>query len=77
MRAIGKPEYHTQNRVIAFFRDELKGHYSADNRKQSEEADVLNERDWELAGLEQRQEKTCALKQAMMYEVLIGRPRLV
>jgi type I restriction enzyme S subunit len=32
--------------------------------------------DRELAALEQRREKTCALKQAMMQELLTGRIRL-
>lgn len=40
-------------------------------------ASVLTEMDAELAGLEQRREKTRALKQAMMQELLTGRIRLV
>ena len=40
-------------------------------------AEVLSEMDAELAGLEQRQEKTRALKQGMMQELLTGRTRLV
>ena len=40
-------------------------------------AEVLTEMDAELAGLEQRREKTRALKQAMMQELLTGRTRLV
>ncbi len=40
-------------------------------------ASVLTEMDAELAGLEQRREKTRALKQAMMQELLTGRTRLV
>jgi type I restriction enzyme S subunit len=40
-------------------------------------AEVLTEMDTELAGLEQRGEKTRALKQAMMQELLTGRTRLV
>ena len=40
-------------------------------------ASVLTEMDVELAVLEQRQEKTRALKQAMMQELLTGRTRLV
>ena len=40
-------------------------------------AEVLTEMDGELAALEQRREKTCALKQAMMQELLTGRTRLV
>jgi type I restriction enzyme S subunit len=40
-------------------------------------AEVLSEMDAELAALEQRREKTRALKQAMMQELLTGRTRLV
>ena len=40
-------------------------------------ATVLSEMDGELAVLEQRREKTRALKQAMMQELLTGRTRLV
>ena len=40
-------------------------------------AEVLREMDGELAVLEQRREKTRALKQAMMQELLTGRTRLV
>ena len=40
-------------------------------------AEVLSEMDAELAGLEQRREKTRALKQAMMQALLTGRTRLV
>jgi type I restriction enzyme S subunit len=40
-------------------------------------AEVLTEMDGELAVLEQRREKTRALKQAMMQELLTGRTRLL
>jgi type I restriction enzyme S subunit len=40
-------------------------------------AEVLTEMDGELAVLEQQLEKTRALKQAMMQELLTGRTRLV
>jgi type I restriction enzyme S subunit len=40
-------------------------------------AEVLTEMDGELAGLEQRREKTRALKQGMMQELLTGRTRLM
>jgi type I restriction enzyme, S subunit len=40
-------------------------------------AEVLSEMDAELAALEQRREKTRALKQGMMQELLTGRTRLV
>jgi type I restriction enzyme S subunit len=40
-------------------------------------AQILSDMDAELAALEQRREKTLALKQAMMQELLTGRTRLV
>jgi type I restriction enzyme, S subunit len=40
-------------------------------------ADVLSDMDTELAALEQRRDKTRALKQGMMQELLTGRTRLV
>ena len=40
-------------------------------------AAVLSDMDAELAGLEQRREKTRALKQGMMQELLTGKTRLV
>jgi type I restriction enzyme, S subunit len=40
-------------------------------------AEVLGEMDAELAGLDQRREKTRAIKQGMMQELLTGRTRLV
>lgn len=40
-------------------------------------AEVLSEMDGEMAVLEQRREKTRALKQAMMQELLTGRTRLI
>ena len=40
-------------------------------------AEVLSEMDAELAALEQRREKTRALKQAMMQELLTGKTRLI
>jgi type I restriction enzyme S subunit len=40
-------------------------------------AEVLSDMDAELAGLEQRRDKTRALKQGMMEELLTGRTRLV
>ena len=45
--------------------------------EQSAIAEVLTEMDAELAALEQRREKTRALNQAMMQELLTGRTRLV
>ena len=40
-------------------------------------AEVLTEMDSELAALEQRRDKTRALKQGMMQELLTGKTRLV
>jgi type I restriction enzyme S subunit len=48
-----------------------------DEAEQTAIAEVLSEMDGELAVLEQRREKTRALKQAMMQELLTGRTRLV
>ena len=48
-----------------------------DAAEQTAIAEVLTEMDAELAGLTQRREKTRALKQAMMQELLTGRVRLV
>jgi type I restriction enzyme S subunit len=47
------------------------------HHEQTAIAEVLTEIDAELAALEQRREKTRALKQAMMQELLTGRTRLV
>jgi len=49
----------------------------AEQAEQTAIADVLTDMDAELAALEQRRYKTCALKQGMMQELLIGRTRLV
>lgn len=40
-------------------------------------AEVLTEMDLELAALDQRQEKTHALKQAMMQELITGSTRVL
>ena len=47
------------------------------NHEQTAIAEVLTEMDAELAALEQRREKTRALKQAMMQELLTGKTRLI
>ena len=47
-----------------------------DSKEQNAIADVLTDMDAELAALEQRREKTRALKQGMMQELLTGRTRL-
>ena len=46
-------------------------------REQTAIATVLSDMDAELLALEARREKTRALKQAMMQELLTGRTRLV
>jgi type I restriction enzyme, S subunit len=46
-------------------------------REQTAIAEVLSDMDAELWALEQRREKTHALKQAMMQELLTGKTRLV
>lgn len=48
-----------------------------DSPEQTAIAEVLTAMDAELTALEQRREKTRALKQAMMQELLTGRTRLV
>ena len=56
----------TQNRVIGMSRNE-----------QTAIASVLVDMDAELAALEQRREKTRALKHAMLQELLTGKTWLV
>ena len=50
---------------------------SANVDEQTAIAAVLSDMDAELAALEQRRDKTRALKQAMMQELLTGKTRLV
>jgi len=52
-------------------------HLPPTEAEQTAIAEVLKDMDTELAALEQRREKTRALKQAMMQELLTGRTRLV
>jgi type I restriction enzyme S subunit len=56
---------------------ELEIHVPPTLREQIAIADVLGEMEAELAVLAQRREKTRALKQAMMQELLTGKTRLV
>ncbi|MBM3825043.1 MAG: hypothetical protein FJ404_19555 [Verrucomicrobia bacterium] len=58
---------------LAEFQIRLPG----DRAEQTAIAEVLTEMDLELAALEQRREKTRALKQAMMQELLTGKTRLI
>jgi type I restriction enzyme S subunit len=55
----------------------LEIHLPTDLPEQTAIAEVLTEMDAELAALEQRREKTRALKQAMMQELLTGKTRLI
>jgi type I restriction enzyme S subunit len=48
-----------------------------DYEEQRAIATVLSDMDAEIAALEQRRDKTCALKQGMMQELLTGRTRLL
>jgi type I restriction enzyme S subunit len=52
-------------------------HPRSERTEQTAIAEVLTDMDAELAALEQRREKTRALKQAMMQELLTGRTRLI
>ena len=51
--------------------------FPKDSIEQTAIADVLSDMDTELSDLERRREKTRALKQAMMHELLTGKTRLV
>ena len=51
--------------------------FPKDPVEQTSIADVLSDMDTELSDLERRREKTRALKQAMMHELLTGKTRLV
>ena len=55
----------------------LKVSVPVDVEEQTAIAEVLSDMDTELAALEQRRDKTRALKQGMMQELLTGRTRLV
>ena len=77
-----------ENQVLQFVTGTTVYHlYGSDMRKfklklpsiseQTAIAEALREMDAELTALEQRREKTRAIKQAMMQELLTGRTRLV
>jgi type I restriction enzyme S subunit len=55
----------------------LQLYMPTDTDEQTAVADVLTEMDAELAALEQRREKTRALKEATMEELLTGKTRLI
>ena len=56
---------------------QLTVRYPTSKMEQTAIAQILSDMDAELTALEQRREKTRALKQAMMQELLTGRTRLV
>ena len=57
--------------------DRLKSHFRSTLAEQTAIATVLSDMDAEIAALEARRDKTRALKQGMMQELLTGRIRLV
>ena len=71
MSTIGQPERATQNRIIALFRDELRHRYFRDWTDRPDNSNP------ELVELTQRRDKTHALKQGMIQELLTGRIRLI
>lgn len=56
---------------------QLTVRYPTSKTEQTAIAEILSDMDAELTALEQRREKTLALKQAMMQELLTGKTRLV
>jgi len=75
MPATPRSERRTQNRAIeaTLLRENLAARGYAD----AHIASVLSDMDADLSALEPRHDKTRALKQAMMQELLTGRTRLV
>jgi type I restriction enzyme S subunit len=71
-RGQGDAVVHISSSALSDVRCKLPPH-----PEQTAIAEVLSEMDGELAVLEQRREKTRALKQAMMQELLTGRTRLL
>jgi type I restriction enzyme S subunit len=71
-RGQGDAVVHISSSALSDVRCKLPPH-----PEQTAIAEVLSEMDGELAVLEQRREKTRALKQAMMQEILTGRTRLI
>ena len=56
---------------------QVTSNVASDIPEQTAIAAVLSDMDAELAALEQRRDKTRALKQGMMQELLTGRTRLI
>jgi len=80
LTSVGLERFGTGSGVPTLNRNdvhEFRVSVPATSTEQTAIAEMLTEMDAELAGLEQRREKTRALKQAMMQELLTGRTRLV
>ncbi len=71
-RGQGDAVVHISSSALSDVRCKLPSH-----AEQTAIAEVLSDMDAELATLEQRREKTRALKQGMMQELLTGKTRLV
>ena len=80
MTTVNQIERKTQARVAALFRDTPNRNFQVQLPKPNEQtaiAAVLSDRDAEIAALEARRDKTRALKQGMMQELLTGGIRLI
>ena len=78
--AIGFERFGTGSGVPTLNRNDVHSFeldFPSDHAEQTAIAEVLSDMDAELAALEQRRNKTRALKQGMMQELLTGRTRLV
>ena len=78
--AIGFERFGTGSGVPTLNRNDVHSFeldFPNDPDEQIAIATVLSDMDAEIAALEQRRDKTCALKQGMMQELLTGKTRLV
>ena len=76
MTSIGHIEKQTRKRVIQLFRERPGYHYILPEQTAIATITVLSDMDAEIAALQARRDKTRALKQGMMQELLTGRIRL-
>jgi type I restriction enzyme S subunit len=74
---MGKAKGGAQGNLSVTDITEYQFHIPSDPSEQTAIAEVLSDMDAELAALTQRRDKTRALKQGMMQELLTGRTRLV